>query len=448
MISFRLYASTNIGLRGNNEDNFIVSPDLSQQEWKVPDNPKQDFHLGGMGSIIVVADGMGGQNAGEVASDIAIKTVQEMFAPEHLQDKVIRTDKIVQSSDNVKAWMKKVIVEADKRVREYGNKHQESEGLGSTIVMAWLLGESVYVAWMGDSRAYSFVPEKGIARLSKDHSYVQQLVDEGKLTEEEAMIHPNSNVITRSLGDTSQKAKPDVAEYDVEDGEVIMLCSDGLCGVCTDEEIGYIINENKDNLQTCTDKLTTAALANGGSDNITIAMLQVSQNKDNTGEYIHDSVKKAVKEYHTSKTIHFLSLLFGIALIAALCFGAYFLVKPKKKSAPIISLSLSKDTLEFGKTVTYTINGMDDAECLIKYDKRLLMLKGDTLRMRHNVSAVITLTAVCKADTAIHVTRTLILTKSKNNNEGNNKILPLKVESLESILKNTDINAPKKGWGY
>lgn len=317
--SLRLYAGTNVGLRDNNEDSYTVCLNLSLGKWNVPDDPGHDIPFDGAGCLMVVADGMGGQNAGEVASDIAVKTVQEMFVPANLPDD------IEWSPDKAKDLLRKVIVEANARICAYGDSHEESEGLGSTIVMAWLLGQSVYVAWLGDSRAYSFVPGKGIARLSKDHSYVQQLVDADRLSEEEAMNHPDSNVITRSLGDTSQRAKPDVEEYSVEDGEIIMLCSDGLCGVCRDEEIGYIISENTDDLRACVDKLTTKALANGGSDNITIAMMRVCD-MPATGERLTPSFQTCKRKYLLSQAGRVFTALFALLLVGAIGFGAYNMI--------------------------------------------------------------------------------------------------------------------------
>ncbi len=269
MQSFRLFAGTDVGLRDNNEDNFTVCPDLTTGEWMVPANQKEDISLGSRGCLMVVADGMGGMNAGEIASDIAIKTVQAMFSPDKIPADVTK------NPDSIKAYIKKTIIEADRQVKKHCKKDPSTEGMGSTIVMAWLFGGSVYVGWMGDSRAYSFIPEKGISRLSKDHSYVQELVDEKMITEEEAMLHPQSNVIMRSLGDVTQKAKPDVICHPVSKGEIILLCSDGLCGVCTDESIEEIISQTSDDLRNCKEALTNAALESDGSDNITIALMQI-----------------------------------------------------------------------------------------------------------------------------------------------------------------------------
>lgn len=291
MVSFKLFAGTDVGLRDNNEDNFTVCPDLTQNEWMMPADHQQVIPLGECGCLMIVADGMGGQNAGEVASAIAIETVQTMFAPDRL------TDKVLSKPVNIKEYLKKVVSKADFNVKEYSKEHPEAEGLGSTIVMAWVIGNKAYVAWLGDSRAYAFTPSQGIRRLSKDHSYVQQLVDAGNLSDIEAMNHPNSNVITRSLGDTAQKAKADVEEYRLEDGEIILLCSDGLCGVCTDDEIAAVLAEESTDLQVCKEQLINIALDNGGSDNITIALMQISCNeeeKDEEGKTKHRKSSKAI----------------------------------------------------------------------------------------------------------------------------------------------------------
>lgn len=274
MVSFKMFAGTDVGLRENNEDNFTLSADLAAGSWTVPADHQQVIPLGEAGCLMVVADGMGGQNAGEVASAIAVETVHAMFTPETLSQVALT------KASAVKDFLQKVVQTADSSVKDYSRTHPEAEGLGSTIVVAWLLGQSLFVAWLGDSRAYAFVPGMGIARLSKDHSYVQQFVDAGTLTDIEAMNHPQSNIITRSLGDMSQKAKPDVEQYELTDGETVLLCSDGLCGVCTDEEIAAILEANGHDLQACKEQLTQRALDNGGSDNITIALLQLTLTVD------------------------------------------------------------------------------------------------------------------------------------------------------------------------
>lgn len=227
-----------------------------------------------------------------MAGAITIDTVRERFSPAALSDKVLST------SASIRNFMGAVIKEADARVKKYGATHPDAEGLGSTIVMAWVVGRKAYVAWMGDSRVYSLLPEEGvIRRLSKDHSYVQQLVDAGKLTDEEAMLHPNSNIITRSIGDTYQKPRPETMEHDLQDGEMLLLCSDGLCGVCTDAEIlGIVRTTGPDDLRQCKTALADAALEAGGSDNITVALLRM-QMADGTAAARRDNAPAGRNEY-------------------------------------------------------------------------------------------------------------------------------------------------------
>lgn len=315
MPTFRLFAGTDVGLRDNNEDNFTVCPDLTKNEWMVPADQQETIALGSRGCLMVVADGMGGMNAGEVASDIAIKTVQNMFSPAKMPSDVTI------SPDSIKAYIKKVIREADHEVKKRTKKDPSTEGMGSTIVMAWLLGGSVYVGWMGDSRAYSYIPEKGICRLSKDHSYVQELVDAKMITEEEAMLHPQSNVIMRSLGDASQKAKPDIICHPVSKGEIILLCSDGLCGVCTDEAIAEIISQTSDDLRNCKEALTNAALDADGSDNITIALMQIAETPLQMTEdgWTPDSMRE--KTWLTWQNILF--VLFALVFLISLGISGY-----------------------------------------------------------------------------------------------------------------------------
>ncbi len=333
MTTFKLFAGTDIGLRDNNEDNFTVCPDLTKAEWVIPSDQQTEIPLGPSGCLLVVADGMGGQNAGEVASAIAISTVQEMFAPANL------TESVVSKPDSARNFMKKVIVEADRRVKKHSSTHIEAEGMGSTIVMVWLLGRNAHVAWMGDSRAYSYLPNEGLKRLSKDHSYVQKLVDDGKLTEQQAMGHPDSNVITRSLGDTSQNARPDAATFTVRSGEIILLCSDGLCGFCSDDLICGIISQNQNDLPTCKEVLTEAALNADGSDNITIALLQVVQTDSK------ETVVKGKEAVGMFTNILFVTVAAFILL--SLGFAGYKIAFPQSASPPVVLDSIvNKDCNE------------------------------------------------------------------------------------------------------
>lgn len=269
-ITICLTAATDVGVyRKNNEDNFIVCPDVSVDNWTIPQDPNGVIPLGPRGSLIVVADGMGGMNAGEVASDIAVHTVKDCFAP----DKVTPED--FASPAAACKFMKQVILEADNRIKKHAKKHSDTSGMGTTIVMAWLLDNTACVAWCGDSRAYAFHPDTGLRQLSKDHSYVQSLVDSGQLLPELAFDHPDSNIITSSLGDFVNSASPDSVVTYLHNGEMLLLCSDGLCGMIRDNETEHILQQTHEDLDACRQALIQGALNAGGHDNVTIALLKV-----------------------------------------------------------------------------------------------------------------------------------------------------------------------------
>lgn len=326
MQGIKIFAGTNVGLRDNNEDNFTVCSDLQSGSWTIPTDHQQVLSLGNMGCLLLVADGMGGQNAGEVASAIAVQTVEALFSLEALSSICLDDD------NQVRQYLLNGIEKADARIKAHAHDHAETSGMGSTLVMAWILKGVAHVAWIGDSRAYAVMPSKGIARLTKDHSFVQGLVDKGQITEEEAMTHPNSNIITRSLGDMSQRARGDVVFYSLHNGEVMLLCSDGLCGVCSDAVIGGIVEDYVADLQQCKEQLTNAALRAGGSDNITIALAQYFDDGQATSDvqsavaYKPLNVSEKTKKHHQRVgLINVLFCVFAFLILSALGYAGWHL---------------------------------------------------------------------------------------------------------------------------
>jgi protein phosphatase len=267
-VKIKLAAGTNVGLiRQNNEDNFVVSSDLSTSEWLIPQAGSY-ADLGELGALLVVADGMGGANAGEVASAIAVETIQEKFTPELLHE-AVTDDKTAQE------YLKAVVKEADLNILSRSKEDASTQGMGTTIVMAWILGDKAYVCWCGDSRCYVLNKRNGLIQLSKDHSYVQELVDKGELSAELMHDHPLSNVITRCLGDENTRANPETRIYQLHNGDIIMLCSDGLCGLCHDDQILDVMIKFHDDPMDCKNELISAALSAGGYDNVTIALANI-----------------------------------------------------------------------------------------------------------------------------------------------------------------------------
>lgn len=315
-IKINIAAGTNVGLvRKNNEDNFIVNKDLRQNEWFVP-QPSENIILQELGCILVVADGMGGTNAGEVASAIAVETVQKEFTPERLK-KVLMDNETEKSGKSIENFLVSVIKSADLNIINASKNDSSTQGMGTTIVLAWIVKDKAYIAWCGDSRCYVFNPNAGLCRLSKDHSFVQELVDQGKLDYENTFAHPYSNIITRCLGDPSTRSIPDFRSYDLNNGDTLVLCTDGLCGLCQDEEIIQIMNDNQADIGTCKDLLIDAALTAGGYDNVTVVLCHYDENN----KTVNDDL--GATQYIMPKKFRFAKSLLIVFLIA-LSIGIYF----------------------------------------------------------------------------------------------------------------------------
>ena len=266
-IKFIMAARCEAAGRSNNEDNFQLTDHLTGNQWSFMTD--REVELDEKGALLIVCDGMGGMNAGEVASKLAVETMKEWFSPERLTDDVIAT------SESIISYIEKAIIAADEQIKEEGKNDRGKEGMGSTIVLAWIIRQSVFIGWCGDSRAYRFNPTNGLKLLSHDHSYVQELVDSGLLSEALAFDHPNNNIITRCLGDQIQTAAPDIQTYPLYDGDVIMLCSDGLSGVFRDHETEAVMRENANSMATCRDALWDAARSAGWHDNVTIGLCRI-----------------------------------------------------------------------------------------------------------------------------------------------------------------------------
>lgn len=279
IIKIRLAARCEAAGRPENEDNFQVAENLSVSNTGFTTD--KIFSLDTKGTLLLVCDGMGGMNAGEVASAIAVETIKNLFAPQLLTDEILTND------DSICTYMKNTIIKADHKIKDEASKDEAKYGMGSTAVMAWLIGNKVYVAWCGDSRCYRYNPTTGLEQLSHDHSYVQDLVDSGQLSADLAFDHPNKNIITRSLGTPHGSARPDAKVYDLHAGDVILLCSDGLSDSLRDNEIEQSINRSLTSMAECRDALWHDSKQAGWHDNVTIVLAQIIEN---------DNVKQAVPQ--------------------------------------------------------------------------------------------------------------------------------------------------------
>ncbi|MDR2231928.1 MAG: protein phosphatase 2C domain-containing protein [Tannerella sp.] len=273
-LKFTMTARCEAAGRPNNEDNFQLTDNLTDDQWSFVTG--REVTLGEKGALMAVCDGMGGMNAGATASGLAIKTIKEWFASGRL------TIQTISSQLSVMQYIEQAIIAADCTIKEMGKENKEMAGMGSTIVLAWIVGSNVYVGWCGDSRAYRFNPSSGLERLSHDHSYVQELVDSGKLSKDLAFDHPDNNIITRSLGDNRQTVMPDVNSFVLSNNDIILLCSDGLHGVLRDNEIESILSDNADSPENCRNALWDASGKAGWTDNVTITICRIVSGIENS----------------------------------------------------------------------------------------------------------------------------------------------------------------------
>ena len=285
-------AKTDIGLeRANNEDALAFCPDLNQSNWTLSASDGY-IRSGDLGSISIVADGMGGANAGEMASSIAIESLKSDLTPSLLSE-------VTGSEESIKSYLSTIISNANDAILKHIESDLDTIGMGTTIVLIWILKEKAYIAWCGDSRCYVFNPQHGLKCLSKDHSYVQELIDKGEITEKQSFNHPDSNIITRCLGDGDVSSEPEIFVYDIRKHDHFLLCSDGLCGYCNDKIIEKTLYKEYLDVEKCSDALIDLALETGGQDNI--AVINISTIDDNESEMpcgLKDKIKRFLNSLH------------------------------------------------------------------------------------------------------------------------------------------------------
>lgn len=215
------------------------------------------------GDVFVVCDGMGGHVGGKMASTIAVNSILEFLKKEKYADPVSALDLALQF--------------ANMQILGYADEHPELKGMGTTACVLLLQEANAYIAHVGDSRIYLYLNAKHqLHRITKDHSYVQTLVDAGQITDEEAESHPNKNRITKALG-IKKELMPTVPgnPIHVKAGDIFLICSDGLCGMVHDKQMLRILSQNAA-LKQKGDELVENALLNGGVDNITVELIEIS----------------------------------------------------------------------------------------------------------------------------------------------------------------------------
>ena len=215
--------------------------------------------VGELPNLFIVADGMGGHNAGEFASEFCVKTFVK---------------KVETSSERtVIGRIESAISETNQLLREKAAEDENLSGMGTTFVACTVCDNVAYAANIGDSRLY-LIDDGVISQITVDHSLVEEMVRNGEIDRQEARFHPNKNVITRALGVT-KNVIPDFFEIAVKSGSVLLLCSDGLSNMVEDEEIKRVVAAHEDDIQGAVEELIEQANSNGGRDNIAIVIVRM-----------------------------------------------------------------------------------------------------------------------------------------------------------------------------
>ena len=238
-----VFAKTDIGkVREQNQDYYYISEETSE--------PK----------IYILADGMGGYKGGEIASKLATESVKNYIESNFCN--------ITKEKEEILKLITSAVEYANMVVYEKSKENAELEGMGTTLEVCLIYNNKAYIGHIGDSRIYR-IRKDVIRKLTKDHSYVQQLVEDKRITREEAKTHPKKNMLTKALGCTPY-VEPDLRARNFEKGDIFIMCSDGLTNMVEEKQIYELI---KQDINKATDNLINAANDAGGYDNITVIII-------------------------------------------------------------------------------------------------------------------------------------------------------------------------------
>lgn len=215
-----------------------------------------DSRIGNLPNLCILADGMGGHNAGDYASRYTVQTIVDSIEKDEHTEPVSIIEQAIQR--------------ANQAILEKAKTDIDLEGMGTTVVVAAIVDNEMYVANVGDSRLY--VVGEEIHQVTKDHSFVQEMVRRGELNEKDARVHPDRNIITRAIGG-GKPLEVDFFEVELKKEERVLMCSDGLTDMIEDEEILKILKEQKDTTKGI-ECLIETANENGGNDNITVVVIE------------------------------------------------------------------------------------------------------------------------------------------------------------------------------
>lgn len=232
-------------VRKNNQDSYFVSEDT-----ELP--------------LFIVADGMGGHKAGEVASNMAVEIVKDFF--------IEKKEELKKNKVDISKFIRSAVEKANTIIYKKSIENDEFHGMGTTITMAYIFENKLYIGHVGDSRAYLLRNNKFI-QITEDHSLVAEMVKKGSISEEEAECHPQRNIITRAIG-TDDEVITDIIVEDIYKDDILLLCTDGLTNMMNDDEIKEILI-NKIDLQKNCNSLVKKANRLGGIDNVTVIVIKL-----------------------------------------------------------------------------------------------------------------------------------------------------------------------------
>ncbi|WP_438317471.1 Stp1/IreP family PP2C-type Ser/Thr phosphatase [Sporosarcina sp. FA9] len=241
---------------------FEVLTDIGKKRTVNEDSAAVYTHPDGI-ILAIIADGMGGHQGGDYASSTAIKIIGDMFLKLDSSEFVIK--------EHWFEWLKEAFLHVNQLLFEYANKNEDLKGMGTTLEAALIHGHSCLVTHVGDSRVYA-VNSNGVSQVTRDHSYVNALLDSGEITEEEAEIHPQRNWILKAVG-SEKHIEPDLHSLNLDDETYLLICTDGLSNKVGKASMQEIILSDHKTLHEKAQRLVDLANHKGGEDNISVILL-------------------------------------------------------------------------------------------------------------------------------------------------------------------------------
>ncbi len=311
------YGRTDVGVvRANNEDSYGI------------------FNLGNGGKLFVVADGLGGHLAGEVASSTAVKRLRDYL--ENL------------SGEDIKEALKVIFRRLNREIYSMGISSPARKGMGTTLTLLYIKGNHAYIAHVGDSRVYR-ISGQGIEQLTQDQSFVEKLVSNGLLSEEEAKKHPRKNVLLQMIGMKKEVEPQIIGPFEIKEGDRFLLCTDGLSNLVMDREIYDVFLRLS--LKEAVDFLVNLAKKRGGPDNITAIGVSVGKQLPKPTSLEETPVERPIPSQGNNlrkrkKLVLFIAIVLILVFVFAFVYYLFTLNKKEEKLEKIEKIPASETTVK------------------------------------------------------------------------------------------------------